>query len=212
MKNKGIVIELTALLDVILIMLFWLMISLQNNNDNIRAEAEERISQAEQIVQDAETDVYEAQKRADKAVEEMEKMQAEVEEIRENSEKEIAEAWKKAASINDNATSNQYALDRYEQGFLITINLRYDTSAGVLISNNSGDSEHAQVTEDDISDKLKNSFEISGLKKNDVILCAMTYDGSKALYRDVKAVRTAVNSIKEDYPNLYCAYINTKER
>ena len=212
MKNKGIVIELTALLDVILIMMFWLMMNLQNNNDNIRAEAEERISQAEQQVQSAEENVSEYKKLADEAVAEMEKMQAEIEEIRENTEKEIAEAWKKAASINDNATANQYALDKYEQGFLITINLRYNENSGIFISDNTGILEKAIITPEDISEKLISAFENSGLSQNDVIMCAMTYDGSEALYRDVRTIRTAVYDIKEIYPNLYCTYINTKER
>ncbi len=212
MKNKGIVIELTALLDVILIMMFWLMMNLQNNNDNIRAEAEERISQAEQQVQSAEENVSEYKKLADEAVAEMEKMQAELEEIRQNTEKEIAEAWKKAASINDNATANQYALDKYEQGFLITINLRYNENSGIFISDNTGILEEAIITPEDISEKLISAFENSGLSQNDVIMCAMTYDGSEALYRDVRTIRTAVYDIKEIYPNLYCTYINTKER
>lgn len=212
MKNKGIVIELTALLDVILIMLFWLMMSLRNTSDNIRADAEERISKAEQQVKSAEESASEAESRADKAVAEMEKMQTELEEVRENADREIAEAWKKAASINDNAAANQYALDRFERGFLITVNLRYDADTGVLISDNNGDSEQADVTIDDISSKLTAYFESSGFGQNDVILCAMTYDGSQALYRDVRTLRTAVYHVKENYPNLYCTYINTKER
>ncbi|MDE6679215.1 MAG: hypothetical protein K2K02_09260, partial [Ruminococcus sp.] len=151
-------------------------------------------------------------KLADEAVAEMEKMQAEIEEIRETTEREIAEAWKKAASINDNATANQYALDKYEQGFLITINLRYNENSGIFISDNTGILEEAIITPEDISEKLISAFENSGLSQNDVIMCAMTYDGSEALYRDVRTIRTAVYDIKEIYPNLYCTYINTKER
>lgn len=212
MKNKGIVIELTALLDVILIMMFWLMMNFQNSNDTIKTDAEERISQAEQQVQEADEKAVEAEKRADKAVAEMEKMQTELDSVRENADKEIAEAWKKAASINDNATANQFALDKYEQGFLITINLKYNDTAGVLISDNSEVLGQSAVTLEDISEKLVSAFENSGLGQNDVIMCAMTYDGSEALYKDVRAVRTAVYDVKENYPNLYCTYINTKER
>ncbi len=212
MKNKGIVIELTALLDVILIMMFWLMMNLQNNNDSIRADAEERISQAEQQVQTAEENVSEAERRADEAVSEMQKMQSELETVRENADKEIADAWKKAASINDNAAANQLALDKYEQGFLITINLRCNETAEVFISDNTGILNQAVVTPEDISEKLISAFENAGLSQNDVIMCAMTYDGSKALYKDVKTVRTAVYDVKEQYSNLYCTYINTKER
>lgn len=212
MKNKGIVIELTALLDVILIMMFWLMMNLQNSNESIRADAENRISQAEQQVQIAETDIAEAEKRADNAFSEMEKLQAELENVRNNADREIAEAWKKAASINDNATANQFALDRYEQGLLITITLRYKESAEILISDNTETLGKSSVIAENISQSLITSFAEAGLGQNDVILCAMTYDGSKALYKDVTTVRTAVSTVKESYPNLYCTFINTKER
>lgn len=212
MKNKGIVIELTALLDVILIMMFWLMMNLQDNNDSIRADADSRISQAEQQVQNAEEKVSQAEKLAEDAVAEMERLQAELENVREQAEKEIAESWKKAASINDNATANQLALDRYEQGMLITINLCYSESGEILISDSSETLAYSGTEQKNISQCLMSSFEKLNLGQNDVILCAMTYNGSTALYKDVKAVRTAVNDVKELYPNLYCTYINTKER
>lgn len=212
MKNKGIVIELTALLDVILIMMFWLMMNLQNNNDNIHTDAENRISQAQQQVQTAEQNVYNAEKRAEDAVAEMEKMRDELEKVREDAEKEITEAWKKAASINDNAAANQLALDNYEQGLLITINLRYGTDAEILISDNNNMLEQTDIVPDNISQSLISAITDSGFGYNDVILCALTYDGNNALYRDVQAIREAVDDVKANYPNLYCTYINTKER
>ena len=47
-KNKGIVIELTALLDVIFIMLFWVMINVQESNTRVREEADSRVSQVQE--------------------------------------------------------------------------------------------------------------------------------------------------------------------
>ena len=38
MKNKGIAIELTALLDVILIMLFWVMLNMDRETEKIKTE------------------------------------------------------------------------------------------------------------------------------------------------------------------------------
>ena len=210
MKNKGIVIELTALLDVILIMMFWLMMNIQNSNDNIRTDAEQRVSQAEQEVADANEKLSQAEERANKAVSDMEEMQKELEQVRQNADKEITEAWKKAASINENATANQFALDRYEQGVLITINLKYDTNSEIIISDNNGILEQSDIITENISEKLISSFENSNLTQNDVILCAMVYDGSIALYKDVRAVRTAVYDVKEYYPNLYCTLIQRK--
>ncbi len=213
MKNKGIVIELTALLDVILIMLFWLMMNIQNNNENIRAEADSRISEAEEQVQKAEESISEAEKRADDAAAEMEKMQAELETVRDEAEKEIADAWKKAASINDNAAANQSALENYENGRLITINLQYGRTGEIFISDNNNIlAQTSVISDNDIAMSLISSLESANLGQNDVILCAMIYDGSEALYRDVKAVKTAVDKIKGSYPNLYCTYINIKEK
>lgn len=46
MKSKVIIIELTALLDVIFIMLFWTM----NNSQQVQIEAETKVAEAEQLV------------------------------------------------------------------------------------------------------------------------------------------------------------------
>ena len=53
MKSKGIMIELTALLDVIFIMLFWTMSNAQLENQQIRNEAESKIAEAESEVRKA---------------------------------------------------------------------------------------------------------------------------------------------------------------
>lgn len=210
MKNKGIVIELTALLDVILIMLFWIMMNVQNSSESIQTEAEKRVAVAEEQVKKAEESVSEAEKRAENAVSEMEKMQTELDSVREETEKEIAEAWKKAASINDNAAANQYALENYENGRLITINLNYEN---ILISDgNDVLGQTSVISKDNIEKSLIASLESVNLGQNDVILCAMIYDGSEALYRDVRAIKTAVDEVKGSYTNLYCTYINIKER
>ena len=42
MKNKGIIIELTALLDVILIMLFWVMLNMDRETEKIKTDAAEK--------------------------------------------------------------------------------------------------------------------------------------------------------------------------
>lgn len=207
--KKGIVIELTALLDVILIMMFWLMMSLQNENDTIRTDYEEQIAQVEQDLNTANQNLKDTEKRANDTIA---NMQSELQKVREDADKEIVEAWKKAASINDNATANQLALDKYEQGILITINLKYDTDTKLIISDKNNILEQSNINVDDISEKLISSFEKSESEQDSVILCAFVYDGSKALYKDVKTVRTAISNVKEIYSDMYCTYINTKER
>ncbi|MDE5583998.1 MAG: hypothetical protein K2J08_09870 [Ruminococcus sp.] len=213
MKNKGIIIELTALLDVILIMLFWLMMTNQQNTDSLRRETENRVATAEKQVAEAEESAQNSEKLAENAVAEAEKLRAEIEEIRLETEKDIAEAWKKSASINDTATANQLALENFEKGRLITISLEYGKTAGVNISDNNEILGNAdEIAEDNIAEILEISLKKAGLSPDDTVLCAMIYDGSHALYRDVKAMRSAVGEVKKSYPNLYCTYINTKDK
>ena len=45
-KNKGIIIELTSLLDIIMIMLFWVMLNVSNNAQDIEKKAQEKIDEA----------------------------------------------------------------------------------------------------------------------------------------------------------------------
>ncbi|MDE6834571.1 MAG: hypothetical protein K2J39_10070 [Ruminococcus sp.] len=213
MKNKGIIIELTSLLDVILIMLFWLMMNLQEQNKNISEEAENRISQAEEIVADAQESVSNAEKISVDALKELEKIKAEMEELRESTDNEITEAWKKAASINDTATANQQALENFEKGSFIMVDLCYNDSGEVVISDSNdtiGQTDILSYT--NISKELINSFKDYGFSKDNTIICAVTYNGSQALYKDIKAVRMAIDDVKKSYPYFYCTYINNKER
>lgn len=48
MKQKGIIIELTSLLDVILIMLFWVMMNSSEQSENYREKADEEIAAAKE--------------------------------------------------------------------------------------------------------------------------------------------------------------------
>ncbi|MBR1750758.1 MAG: MMPL family transporter [Ruminococcus sp.] len=52
MKQKGIIIELTSLLDVILIMLFFVMMQSGQQSENAIKEADERVAKAQQEVQE----------------------------------------------------------------------------------------------------------------------------------------------------------------
>ena len=58
-KNKGLIIELTSLLDVILIMLFWVMMNssakAEQAQENATTEIENANSQLEQIREEAES-------------------------------------------------------------------------------------------------------------------------------------------------------------
>lgn len=194
-KSKGIIIELTALLDVILIMLFWVMMDMQNNNDEVKADAEKRVEAAQSALEDERT-----------------QWQEQLDSILDDTSRQVAEAWEKAESVDSQASQNQQALDGYEQGLLVTLNLKYDDNGKGKLYISQGKNKSAQTditSAAEISAEIEKYFEDMGSSKDDVLLCALVYDGDKALYRDVKEVTAAVDMVGEVYENFYCAYINT---
>lgn len=190
-KSKGIVIELTALLDVILIMLFWIMMNVQEAGESAMADAEKRASAAQQ---------------------QLEETQNELNRLTEKNA-ELLKKWSAAENLNQEAAANQEALIGYEQGKLITLDVEYDTDGKLYVYNSDerlGSVSLNSVTE--ISRCIIDSLEKAGLEENDVILCVLIYDGSVSLYKDVKTVNAAIDVVRDLYKNFYCAYINTAER
>ena len=107
-KNKGIVIELTALLDVIFIMLFWMMINVQEGSTKVREDADSRIAQAE-------AEVVQVREEAEEKLENM----------RKQADSEIKKAQDRADNLNRDAAANQRALENFGKGLMLTINLKY---------------------------------------------------------------------------------------
>lgn len=189
MRNKGIAIELTALLDVILIMLFWVMLNMERENERVKTEAAEQAAAYEQQVADISDELDTV--RAD-----YDKVQAEFDRyISENSE-----------SI---ATANQKALDEFAEGRMITLNLTYDAVGKLYILGEDGELGHTLLTgREDITASIENVLKETGLGEDDVILCALVYDGDRALYSDVKLITGAADDVGKKYNNFYCTYIN----
>ncbi len=188
-RNKGIAIELTALLDVILIMLFWVMMNVQDNSDAVKAEAESKTAAVQQ---------------------ELEETQKKLDSIRDETDAEIARIWQMAQNADKNAAANQQALYGYEQGMLVTMNIRYESNGELIIYNyNERLGEASLFSEDGIYNGMIAALEKAGLSKDNVILCALVYDGNKTLYKDLKKVREATDRISEVYKSFYCTYINT---
>lgn len=186
MKNKGIAIELTALLDVILIMLFWVMLNMENETERVKTETAEQITEMR-----AEFDRSSAE------------LQSELDTVREQYERFLD------ANEEDTATANQKALNEFADGRLITLNLSYDAVGKLYILDENGEIAHTMLnSDDDIAGKIEDVLEETGLEKDDVILCALVYDGDRALYRDVKLVTSAAEKVGKEYSKFYCTYIN----
>ena len=197
MKNKGIAIELTALLDVILIMLFWVMMSMEHEKTTVREEAAETIARQQEEFELRESELtalFDKQKT---------ELTEELDTVKERYEQFIGENAESAA------VANQKALDEFAEGRLITLNLSYDAVGTLYILDENGEIGHTLISsEKDIADKIDGVLKSSGLGRDDVILCAFVYDGSRALYRDVRTVTAAADTVGKKYGHFYCTYIN----
>lgn len=188
MKSKGIIIELTALLDVILIMLFWVMMNINDSNDQVRADAQAQVQQA--------------QEEAAQAQDELAKAQAQFDD-------EIARLEEAAKSPDKAARENQEALEGYSDGLIVTMNLRYDAVGKLFILDQDGELGRTLIgSDEEIADGIIASLEEAGLESDDVILCALVYDGSRALYRDIQAITAAIERVCTTYTRFYCTFIN----
>ena len=145
-------------------------------------------------------------------------IQSEEESIMISSWPEYKEQWNNPAAeemaenINKNAAENQKALLGYEQGMLVTLNIRYDTDGMLYISNYDEELGKAAInSENEVYTLIVSALEKAGLKQDDVILCALVYDSKNSLYKHVKKVKAAVDRVRTDYRSFYCTYIDTSK-
>lgn len=190
MKNKGIAIELTALLDVILIMLFWVMMSMERQSENVRADAEEQIAASKKKYEDMYESMYESMSA------ELEEKQATIDKYESRDTESVAAA-------------NQKALDEFAEGRIITLNLSYDAVGTLVALGEDGEIGHTLISDRrDIAEKISGYLTDAGLGEDDVILCALVYDGDRALYDDLNVIKDAAGDVAKTYGNFYCTYIN----
>lgn len=193
-KNKGIVLELTSLLDVIMIMLFWVMTDVSASADSQKEDAKAQVQ--------AVTQQMEEQKK--KSADELDK-------LREDMQKQIDEAYKKAENINSNAAKNQQALDGYAQGMLISLDMRNENGSDRLYVSRNGEDILTADPDENVADRLTSLFEGLGAADGEVMLAAVIYDGDAVLYRDMKTIEDAVQAVSDKYGNVYFTYINTSK-
>ncbi len=180
-KNKGIIIELTSLLDIIMIMLFWLMFNVSSSAADAEKKAQEKIDEANLKVAAAQAD---AQKEIDKINEQNKEMK-------------------------QNAENMQNALDGFSSGKMVTIEMRFENNADVIYVSQSGTDAKAVSVDDKLSENLSAALNSYGLDKDSIILAAFMYNGDTVLYRDVNKVQSILSTIKGNYKNIYFTHINT---
>lgn len=190
-KSKGIVIELTALLDVIMIMLFWVMMNVKDSSEQAKAEADTRVA----VVQT-----------------ELDDTRSKLDSVRAEADAEIQKIWQKAEELDKQAAANQQALLGYEQGMLVTLSIKYEKDGMLYISNYDEQLGKASIaSEDEIYELIINALRNAKLKEDDVVLCALVYDSENSLYKHVKKVKAAVDRVRNTYNSLYCTYIDTSK-
>lgn len=214
MKHKGVIIELTALLDVIFIMLFWVMMNLQQQKEN---QAQNYESQIQEQKISHEQEISEIQNNYESQIDEINSQhENEISEIEENYQKELDELNEIAE--NSNSWAYYQALENYSEDAVITLNLQYDSMGRTgKLSLNDKDSEISHTTLDshnrtsDNSDVKKIEKFINAnldLNSDDIVLCAFVYNGSHATSNDVDNVKKAINNVRRNYSNFYCTYVN----
>ena len=183
-KNKGIIIELTSLLDIIMIMLFWVMLNVSNNAQDIEKKAQEKIDEANSKTVQAQQD---AQEQIDKIKEE-------------NKATELA------------AKNMQDALDGFSSGMMVSVEMRYSGGKDVIYVSRNNSEPAAVEVNDKLNEELSKALDSYGLTKDSIILAAFMYDGDKVLYRDVNKVLDTLGKIKGNYKNIYFTQINTTKQ
>ncbi len=183
-KNKGIIIELTSLLDIIMIMLFWVMLNVSNNAQDIEKKAQEKIDEANAKTVQAQQD---AQEQIDKIREE-------------NKATELA------------AKNMQDALDGFSSGMMVSVEMRYSGGKDVIYVSRNNSEPTAVEVNDKLNEELSKALDSYGLTKDSIILAAFMYDGDKVLYRDVNKVLDTLGKIKGNYKNIYFTQINTTKQ
>ncbi|MBR7008165.1 MAG: hypothetical protein IKH90_05995 [Ruminococcus sp.] len=183
-KNKGIIIELTSLLDIIMIMLFWVMLNVSNNAQDIEKKAQEKIDEANAKTVQAQQD---AQEQIDKIKEE-------------NKATELA------------AKNMQDALDGFSNGMMVSVEMRYSDGKDVIYVSRNNSEPAAVEVNDKLNEELSKALDSYGLTKDSIILAAFMYDGDKVLYRDVNKVLDTLGKIKGNYKNIYFTQINTTKQ
>lgn len=171
MKNKGLVIELTSLLDVILIMLFWVMMVSSDKADKAEENAQQQIADAS-----AKADAFIAEKQ-----EQLDRLDEYIKTV-----------------------------EGFEKGEMLSISITYVDSNETLSFTRGGE----QISSVVLTGYSNIEYEIRRVidmlpNRDGIILAAFVYDGNTALYKDVEAVRNALERLRLDYKGVYFAYINT---
>lgn len=183
-KNKGLIIELTSLLDVILIMLFWVMMVSSDKADKAEQKAQQDIAAANTR---AEQQIEEANRNAEEVITQKEK------------------------ELDGKLVQYKETIEGFADGEMLSISITYVDNREMLSFTRFGEqlSSVMLTSYSNIEYEIRRVLDMLPAKDGGIILAAFIYDGNTVLYRDVEAVRKALETLSKDYEGIYFAYINT---
>jgi len=116
----------------------------------------------------------------------------------------------KLDNLDTDAAVNQRALDRYTEGLPVMLNLKYDSVGKLFVYDDESEiGKTLLISKDKVAECIMDSLEAVDMSEDDVILCALVYDGERARYKDVNMVKDAIDEVSREYRSFYCTYINT---
>ena len=193
-KSKGLALELTSLLDVIMIMLFWVMTNSSASAADAQDKADKKVKAAQTKIEQSEKKLEDQAKEYDKKIEELK-----------------AQALEQQSKINENAAMNQQARNDYKDGLLITLTVKNNDGNAVVTVSQGNDTLSDYSISNDLYDSLGPALETLGINDGKTALAAVVYDGDTVLYDDITFVRDAVSKISQAHNNVYFTYINTSK-
>ena len=195
MRNKGIVIELTALLDVILIMLFWVMLNMERETEKIKTDAAEKAAEYEHSAAVMSEELDDTREMYSEILSQYENIQAEYQKYVEENTDLSGEIAKKA-------------LDDISKGKAVTITPSGDNYV-IFYDNQELSRIDSYDKSADISGAIMAALDKAGFEKDDVIIFAFVYNNKKILRNDRALYEKAAEKVKKLYDNFYFLLIST---
>ena len=198
MKSKDAILDLTSLLDVVLIILFFFILYTAFN-------------------------VEKAELRADEARGEYEALSAALEGERTQIEEErlgIQEEWDRVLALDENAARNQQALIAFNNGTMLSFNLQKEDGSDAWSlsatrkSAATGEEERVGTVRpgDELSSAILGIIDAAGFSEDDVLIVTFTYDGSViGTHRLYVEIMRAFQDVQAARKNVYLNAINTSK-
>ena len=196
-RRREIILDFTALLDIIMIILFFFILFSHFEAVEAKKKMENAQSTADAQIADAELRKREAEKLIAEAT---------------AAEKKALDAYNRLAGEGERSTQNYDALKAFEDGSHLRLYLTGTAGAWNVLFMQGGVSEIAPIG-DDLAAAFQTTFETLGYTSNSTILCEFTFDGEARNSRNAYyLVHDIINGMRKQYPYLYISEFDESKR